>query len=206
MITNLRTGLAIAAGNKFGEIDLRTAQAAHNSAVPIETLERALRFVETNDSPNILLLQCAGQVEERHFNAITFFPSVWSTSYSRFGTPYGRVHRDFHYQCIFLALSTLVEVGCTNNQIGNPMPGYLWRRDAYLCLLEAHRNIQKQMNFQAALRIEPGSYYPPMVKLMDERRDEFDMQEHRPVGVNMYIMDGFNMRRVFVEKQFSKLV
>jgi hypothetical protein len=45
-----------------------------------------------------------------------------------------------------------------------------------------------------------------MVKLMDERRDEFDMQEHRPVGVNMYIMDGFNMRRVFVEKQFSKLV
>jgi hypothetical protein len=62
------------------------------------------------------------------------------------------------------------------------------------------------MNFQAALRIEPGSYYPPMVKLMDEQRDEFDMQEHRPVGVNMYIMDGFNMRRVFVEKQFSKLV
>ena len=194
-----RIGHSCPAGNKRGEIYFQASQVAQYFSVPFGSLAKILQFVETAAEPNIVLVQHCEESEDCNLRAITFFPSVWSTAYARFGTPYGKVHRDYHYQCLFLAISTLVEVGCTRNRIGSPMPGYLWRRDAYVCLLEANRNIQKNMNLRAQVNLEPGSYYAPMVDLMDRRRDEFDMQEHRPVGVHMHIVDGFNIRRVFVE-------
>jgi hypothetical protein len=39
-----------------------------------------------------------------------------------------------------------------------------------------------------------------MVEHLDRRESNFDMQDHRPVGINMYIFEGLNMRTVFVEK------
>lgn len=191
-------GHAYAAGNRCGDIHFDTRKIAEYFPVRSDVLERALDRLETHQHPGIILLQ--NTVPGARVGAVAFFSSVWSKSYAVVGTPYGKVHRDFHYQCLFAAFSALVEVGCTQIRVEHPMSEYRWRRDAYICLLEAVRNIQRYMNPAVRVHLETGSYHVRMVEELDRRESDFDMRAHRPIGINMYILEGLNMRTVFVEK------
>ena len=189
-------GHACVAGTSNGHVCPNAGAIAEYFSVPVGRLERALQTLETEDHPGIVILQNAETGAK--VAAVAFLSSVWSKSYARVGTPYGKVHRDFHYQC-FSAIAALVEVGCERIRVEPPMSGYLWRRDAYICLLEVVRNIQKNMNRRATVHLEPGSYNARMVESLDRERDDHDMQEHRPVGTGMHIFEGLNMRTVIVE-------
>lgn len=196
-------GHANAAGGRSGRSRLDAGAIAEYFSLPPGRLERALQTLETEDRPQIAILQ--NTVPGAKVSAVAFFSSVWSQSYAKVGTPYGKVHRDFHYQCLFSAIAALVEVGCERIRVEPPMSGYLWRRDAYICLLEVVRNIQKNMNRRATVHLEPGSYDARMVESLDRERDDHDMQEHRPVGTGMHIFEGLNMRTVFVEDSRTAL-
>jgi hypothetical protein len=145
----------------------------------------------------VVLLQ--NTAPEASVGAVTFYSSVWSKSYAKVGTAYGAVHRDSHYQCFFVTIAALVEVGCVRVRIENPMSECPWKRDAYICLLEAVRNVRRNMNAQVTVHLESGTYDARMVQLLDGNELDFDLQEHRPIGVRMHIFEGLNMRTVFVE-------
>ena len=184
----------------FSHVPLReAAEIADHFAVQPARLARAFRVLETSEQPEILLLQCP--IPKPGVSAGVFFSSVWSTAYENFGNPYGRVHRDFHYQCLFCALATLVEVGCDRITVVNPMAGFPWRRDAYVCLMEATHNIQRNMNTDVVFNLQIGTYDPGMVKNVDANIADYGFQQHRPVGIHLYLLEGLNMRRVFVEKE-----
>lgn len=191
-------GQSYAAGNRDGGVRSNVGEIAEYFSIRLDVLERALNRLETYENPGIILLQ--NTLPGAKIGAVSFFSSVWSRAYAGVGTPYGKVHRDFHYQCLFAAFSALVEVGCTRLQVEHPMSGYRWRRDSYICLMEAVRNIQKYMNSTVRVYLENGTYHERMVQQIDLHQPDFDMQDHRPVGVNPYIWDGLNMRTVFVEK------
>lgn len=186
-----------AAGCRNGHVRSDAGAIAAYFSVSSGRLERALKSVETEDRPQVVILQ--NTEPGAKVAAVVFFSSVWSQSYAKVGTPYGKVHRDFHYQCLFSAIAALVEVGCERIRVEPPMSGYLWRRDAYICLLEVVRNIQKNMNRRATVYLAQGSYHAQMVENLDRDRDDHDMQEHRPVGTGMHIVEGLNMRTVYIE-------
>lgn len=163
-----------------------------------DAFPRLAAGIETAELPEIILVQ--NQDRQARVSAAAIFPSVWSRSYLAFGTPYGRVHRDFHYQVMFSAMAALVETGCDAIRIDNPMGGMPWRRDAYVCLMEAVGNIRRRMNPGVAVHLQEGTYDPRMPADADAHASGFDLQDHRPVGVHLHIRDGFNMRTVFVEK------
>ena len=190
-------GHAYAAGDRNGLIRSNAGEIAKFFSVPPERLERALKNLESENRPQILLLQ--NLEPGAKVGAVTFFSSVWSKSYAKIGTPFGEVQRDFHYQCMFSAIAALVEVGCDCIRIENPMSGHLWRRDAYICLMEAFRNVQKNINQGITVHLEQGSYDEQMIKRLDYNQPDFNMQEHRPVGICMRLFEGLNMRTVFVE-------
>lgn len=191
-------GHSYAAGHRHGGFRSNVGEIAEYFSIRLDVLERALDRLETYEHPGLILLQ--NTLPEAKIGAVSFVSSVWSKAYTKLGTPYGKVHRDFHYQCLFSAFSALAEVGCTRIQVEHPMSGYRWRRDSYICLMEAVRNIQKHMNPAVRVHLETGTYNERMVEEIDRHQLDFDMQDHRPVGINPYIWDGLNMRTVFVEK------
>jgi hypothetical protein len=194
-------GYAQTAGNHLMRIRSDAGVISEYFSVPSDRLKRALESIETEEKPRIILLQNMGA--NANIGAATFFSSVWSKAYGNLGTPYGKVHRDFHYQCLFVAIAALVEAGCEHIRVENPMSGYRWREDAYICLMEAFRNIQKNMNRRVSVYLEQGSYNERLVERLDRNQPDFDMQEHRPVGICMHMFEGLNMRTVFIEKAQS---
>lgn len=189
-------GYAHAAGFRDGpRPDLATI--ARYFSVPAERLDRAALMLETAERPEILLLQNPDR--DAKVGAAVLFSSVWSAGYRKVGTPYGRIHRDFHYQMLFAALSGLAEIGCDRIRVENPMSGHSWRRDAYICLLEATGNVRSNVS-KVAVYLEQDSYDPRMPEEVDGDMSKYDLQKHRPVGIAPYISDGLNMRTVFVEK------
>lgn len=158
---------------------------------------RAAGLIESSDRPEILLLQ--NPDSEAKVGAAALYPSVWSKAYFRFGNPYGRVHRDFHYQVMFSALAALAEVGCKRIRFDNPMPGRPWRRDAYVCLLEATRNIRAHLGGDISVWLREDEYDPAMPREVDAGMAQYDLQKHRPIGISPYIHEGMNMRTLFVE-------
>ena len=167
-------------------------------SVPLDRLTRGLESLESGIQPGVLLLQNPRM--EANVGAAVFYSSVWSKAYERVGTPYGKVHRDFHYQCLFVAMATLVEVGCDQIRVENPMKGHPWKRDAYVCLLEAVRNVEVQLNPAVTVCLQEGSYELGMVRRVDANLATFELQQHRPVGICPSIFEGFNLRTVFIEK------
>ncbi len=167
-------------------------------SVPIDRLAKAAALAELSDRPEIVLLQNSNR--DAKVGAAVLFSSVWSHSYAKVGTPYGRVHRDFHYQVMFSALAALAEARCDRMRIDNPMPGRPWRRDAYVCLLEATRNVRAHMGSGISVWLREDEYAPAMLKDVDANMVRFDLQKHRPVGISPHIFEGMNMRTVFVEK------
>ena len=187
-------GYAHAAGFR-GQPRSDAAGIAEYFSVPPDRLARALTLAETGDRPEILLLQQADP--DAKVAAAVFFSSVWSRSYEKFGTPYGRIHRDYHYQVQFAALAALVEVGCARIRIENPMSGYAWRKDAYVCLVEAMENVRRHIA-KVAVHLAEGCYDPGMPKDVDGHMARYDLQDHRPVGISPHMFEGLNMRMVFV--------
>jgi hypothetical protein len=175
--------------------DARTI--ARYFGLPEDRVVRTAGLIESADRPEILLLQNPNP--ESKVGAAVLYPSVWSKAYSRFGNPYGRVHRDFHYQVMFSALATLVEAGCKRMRFDNPMPGCPWRRDAYVCLLEATRNIRAHLGGEISVWLREDEHDPAMPREVDACMAQYDLQEHRPVGISPHIHEGMNMRTVFVE-------
>ena len=191
-------GYAYAAGDRHGSVRANVGKIAEYFALSPDLLGRVLEYIETDERPQVVLLQNTSP--EARVGAVTFYSSVWSKSYAKVGTAYGAVHRDFHYQCFFVAIAALVEVGCVRVRIENPMSEHPWKRDAYICLLEAVRNIRRNMNSQVTVHLESEAYDASMVQRLDDNELDFDLQKHRPVGVRMHIFEGLNMRTVFVEK------
>jgi hypothetical protein len=195
-------GHAHVAGTKMGVRRDLPAMADYFSVLP-DRLERAVALIEYSEHPEVLLLQ--NPDAQARVVAATLFSSVWSKSYSKFGNPYGTVHRDFHYQVLFSALAALAEVGCDRLRIDHPMVGRPWRRDAYVCLLEATRNLRRNMNPKIAVHLQEGTYDPRMPRRVDADTGSFDLQHHRPVGMSPHVFEGLNMRTVFVEKAWDAL-
>lgn len=166
--------------------------------IPEDRVVRAAGLIESADRPEILLIQNPNL--EAKVGAAVLYSSVWSKAYSRFGNPYGRVHRDFHYQVMFSALAALAEVGCKRMRFDNPMPGRPWRRDAYVCLLEATRNIRTHLGGEISVWLREEEYDPAMPREVDVGMAQYDLQAHRPVGISPHIHEGMNMRTVFVER------
>lgn len=158
----------------------------------------AVAMVESAANPQILLLQNSDA--DAKVGAAVLYSSVWSKAYARIGNPYGRVHRDFHYQVMFSALAALVEVGCDRIRFENPMPGRDWRRDAYVCLLEATRNIHANLDNGISVWLKEFEYSPTMPKKVDAGLSQFNRLTHRPIGISLHILEGMNVRTVFVEK------
>lgn len=190
-------GYAHAVGTKCG-VRVNLDEIATYFSVPTERLARAAALIETSERPEILLLQNPNPAAE--VAAATFYSSVWSKSYAKYGNPYGVVHRNFHYQVIFCALAALAEVGCDRIRVDHPMFGCPWRRDAYVCLLEATGNLRRNMNPKVAVFLQEGMYDPRMPRKVDAEVDSLDMQDHRPVGMSPHMFEGLNMQTIFVEK------
>ena len=196
-------GYAHAAGSRKGPRD-DAGTIARYFCIPEDRVVRAASLIESSDKPEVLLLQNPDQ--EAKVGAAVLYSSVWSRAYSFWGTPYGRVHRDFHYQVMFSAIAALAEAGCDRMRIDNPMPGRLWRRDAYVCILEATRNIRAHMGGGISVWLKEEEYDPAMPKEVDSGMARFNLQEHRPVGISPHIFEGMNMRTVFVEKSGKALL
>lgn len=190
-------GYAHAAGFREGPRN-DAGTIARYYGIPEDRVVRAAGLIESADRPKILLLQNPNL--EAKVGAAVLYPSVWSKAYSRFGNPYGRVHRDFHYQVIFSALAALAEVGCKRMRFENPMSGRPWRRDAYVCLPEATRNIRAHMRGKVSVCLREDEYDPATLREVDVGMAQYDLQEHRPVGISPHIHKGMNMRTVFVER------
>lgn len=166
-------------------------------SVPAEKLSRLAAELENSEHPGILLLQntdCKAPVA-----AAVLFTSTWSKSYLRFGIPYGKVYRDFYYQVMFSALANLAETGCDKLHIDNPLLGKPWREDAYVCLLEASKSIQSNFSGRPAVFLQEGTYDPRMPKRVESEAARYDLQIHRPIGIQPHIREGLNMRDVFIE-------
>lgn len=195
-------GYAHAAGLRKGSRN-DAGTIARYFGLPEERVARAAGLIESADRPEILLLQNSNP--EAKVGAAVMYPSVWSKAYSRFGNPYGRVHRDFHYQVMFSAIAALAEVGCKRMRFDSPMPGRPWRREAYICLLEATRNIRAHLGGKISVWLREGEYDPAMPREVDAIMAQYDLQEHRPVGISPHINEGMNMRTVFVERAVEAL-
>jgi hypothetical protein len=190
-------GYAHAAGTANG-VRCDLAEIADYFHVLPDRLERAVAVIESSDRPEVLLLQNPDGAAK--VSAATIFSSAWSKSYEKFGNPYGKTHRDFHYQVMFCAMAALAEVGCNKLRIDHPMHGNPWSRDAYVCLLEATSNLRRHLNSKVAVFLQEGTYDSRMPQTVDAYMASFDMQDHRPVGISPHMFEGINMRTVFVER------
>lgn len=89
-------GTAYVAGYKYGPIREDYRNIAEYFSVTSGHLAKGLELLETGERPEILMVQNPNR--EDKIGAAVFYPSVWSKAYTKVGTPYGKVHRDYHYQ------------------------------------------------------------------------------------------------------------
>jgi len=162
-------------------------------------LTGVLKKLESGPHPQLLLIQNADP--EARVRAAVFMSSVWSRSHAKLGEPRGKVHRDFHYQCLFSGMQFLAEVGCTQLMIENPLSGYVWQKDALICLLEAHDNIRRYVNPAIRVEVQEGAYDEAKTGGFDKLCANNLFEDHRPIGIHAHIHDGMNMRTIFVEKK-----
>ena len=161
-----------------------------------DRLKRVLLHLEECDRPEIALLQNSDAGAE--VQATCFVSSAWSCSYKNQPIPHDEIQRDFHYQCQFMALQLLADVGCTLVGIENLKAGYMWHRDAYICLLEAWKNIKKYVNSNIRIQLLDGSYDQSMVDEVTQTSSSIVMNDHRPIAVTLYVMEGLNMAKIWL--------
>ncbi len=190
-------GYAHAAGEFGGRPRVGIDAFAERYSVPVDLLIRATNFIETAEHPEILLIQRPYQ--ETKASAIALFSSVWSHAYGKVGMPFGQVHRDYHYIVQFATISILAEVGCDQIRVENPMSGYVWRKEAYICLVEALENVRKHIA-KVVVHLEKETYDPRLIKDIDDHADQYDLQEHRAIHIVPHLFEGFNMCTVYINK------
>ena len=161
-----------------------------------DRLKRVLLHLEECDRPEIALLQNSDAGAE--VQATCFVSSAWSCSYKNQPIPHDEIQRDFHYQCQFMALQLLADVGCTLVGIENLKAGYIWHRDAYICMLEAWKNIKKYVNSNIRIQLLDGSYDQSMVDEVTQTSSSIVMNDHRPIAVTLYVMEGLNMAKIWL--------
>lgn len=164
-------------------------------------LTRVLHYLEECEKPEVALVQNPDTSAET--SAACFVSSAWSVSYKR--QPYTRnqIHRDFYYQCLFTSMKLLAEVGCTLIGVENLTSGYRWHRDAYICLIEALRNIQKYVNSDVKIQLQDVSYDPSTVETINSILSSLMLNDHRPIAMHPYVMEGLNMSRIFLPTQYG---
>ncbi len=195
----MRLGFIHFAGNKYGFRPAEIVEpAANNFGLDPLVLSRLHEYLELEDHPTILLLQA--KTSDQEVSAACFVSSVWSHSYQKLANPYGKVHRDYYYQVLFSAVAALVEVGCEVIRIENPMTGYAWKRDAYVCLVEATNNIKKLLNPDIKFYLQDGTFSNEMVMKInsDIEGRKLIMNNHEPVPLTMFMEFGLNFRKVWV--------
>ena len=165
-------------------------------SLDVERLRDLLAYLEESEKPEIALLQNPAVTSE--IRAICFVSSVWSRSYRLLRCPSEQVHRDFHYQCLFTAMGLLVEVGCSNFRIESLKSGFIWERDALVCLYEAWRNINKLVCANSKVRLIDETFDKEMVSEVTRNLGKYGPEDHRPIGMSPYIRDGINMHRIFL--------
>jgi hypothetical protein len=190
-------GYAHPAGDNNG-VRTDIEQIASYFSVNANGLTKAALHAESAEHAEIVLLQ--NPTKEAKVQAAAIYSSAWSRSYLKGGNPYGAVWRDFHYQVMFSSIAALVETGCDRIRMDNPVPGQLWRRDAYVCLLEATQNIKRYMNTDVLVFLQEGSYAASMPTEVDQDKTQFRLNDHRPVGISPHIFGSLNLRTVFIEK------
>lgn len=169
---------------------------ARHFGTDVDRLRRILYHLEECDRPEIVLLQ--NQDSGAEVQAACFASSVWSHSYKRQPIPHEEIQRDFHYQCQFTALQLLAEVGCTSVRIENLTTGYKWHRDAYICLIEAWKNVRRYVNPSIRIQLLDGSYDQSMVDEVTQSAGSIVMNDHRPIAITLYVMDGLNMAKIWL--------
>ena len=164
--------------------------------VDVERLRGLLAFLEGSERPEIALLQNPAATGE--IRAICFVSSVWSRSYKLLRCPSEQVHRDFHYQCLFTSMELLAEVGCSVFRVESLRSGFFWQRDAFICLLEAWRNVTKLVSPNCNVQLIDETFEKEMVDEVTRNLGKYGPEDHRPIGMAPYIREGFNMHRIFL--------
>ena len=165
-------------------------------SIDVEKLRRVFFHLETGQFPEIVLLQNPDPRAE--VQAACFVSSVWSRSYKLEPISRDEIHRDFHYQCLFTAMEFLAEVGCTMIRVENLMTNCIWKRDAYICLIEARRNVRKYVNPYVTIQLQDCAYDPAMADGVNCSFNPEGLNDHRPIAMCPYVMDGLNMSRIFL--------
>jgi hypothetical protein len=172
---------------------------ARHFSIDGEKLGRVLFHLENCDKPEIAMVQNPSPNAE--VQAACFVSSVWSRSYKLEPISRDEIHRDFHYQCLFTAMRLLAEVGCNMIRVENLMTNCMWKRDAYICLIEAWRNIRKYVNPAVSISLQDCAYDSAMVEGVNCSFNPEGLNDHRPIAMCPYVMEGLNMSRIFLRTQ-----
>lgn len=192
------------AGLKGAKYDAEyLASMAKHFGLATNRLTRVLFYLEECEKPEIALVQNTDINAEIH--AACFVSSAWSVSYK--GQPFSRkhIHRDFYYQCLFTAMQLLAEVGCTLIGVENLTTGYKWDRDAYICLIEAWRNVQKYVNSDVKIQLQDVSYDRSTAETIYSTLSSLTLNDHRPIAMHPYVMEGLNMSRIFLPTEYGPI-
>jgi hypothetical protein len=166
---------------------------ARHFSIDAEKLGRVLLHLENCDKPEVAMLQNPSPNAE--VQAACFVSSVWSRSYKLEPISRDEIHRDFHYQCLFTAMRFLAEVGSSMIRVENLMTNCMWRRDSYICLIEAWRNVRKYVNPDLGIYLLDNSFDHSMIRSVTS---QCGLNDHRPIAMCPYVMDGLNMCRIFL--------
>lgn len=153
-------------------------------------------YIEEAELPTLMLIQKAGDISSLAASCV--ISSAWSKSYEKVGNPYGRIHRDYHYQILFSAMAALAEIGCEELRVESLCSGFSWKRDAYICLREAWTNIRKYVNPKLKISLQSDALSDVMFHLVNMDLEKYGLEAHRPIGIHMYIENGFNFRKIFL--------
>ena len=102
-------------------------------------------------------------------------------------------------------MAFLAEAGCTKLRVESPLSGYIWQKDAFICLLEAHDNIRRYMNPEISLGLQEGTFDESIICDINQTRSTYNFENHRPVGINLHVHDGLNRRTIFVGRKEAAL-
>lgn len=196
-VVSVRQGRVHPAGMKESQYsDEYCLSIAKHFGTDVDRLKRVFVHLEECDRPEIALLQNSDAGAE--VQAACFVSSTWSCSYKNQPIPHEEIQRDFHYQCQFIGLQLLADVGCTLVRMENLMTGCMWHRDAYICLIEAWKNIRRYVNPNIRIQLLDCSYDQSMVDEVTQSQSSIIMNDHRPIAITLYVMEGLNMAKIWL--------
>lgn len=159
------------------------------------SLRYIYRELESLPYPRIVLLQ--NPKRDADISAACFVSSTLSKSYLRLGSPNGRVHRDFHYQCFYTAMNLLIEVNCSQIRTKSLRPDGAWLKDSYICLLEARRNLMTRWQKSLVIETQIADEDRACFSFMSSNIESFEFEKHRHIYASPSISHGLNVITVY---------